>query len=149
MRLPWLLRRVGLGWLACYGVVFAYNAIVTAFDIDILEPGEQLPEGALDHDWVLPILFVSIVIAAPIAEELFFRGFMFAGLRRQLPFLAAAAISGLVFASAHAQSGLIIPFTIVGIVLANTYRSAGVIYAAMGVHFLFNLFSFSLLVATR
>ena len=34
-----------------------------------------------------------IIVAAPISEEMFFRGFMFAGLRRSAPFVVAAVIS--------------------------------------------------------
>ena len=37
-----------------------------------------------------------IVIAAPLSEELFFRGFMFAGLRRSMSLWPAAVISAIV-----------------------------------------------------
>ena len=42
-----------------------------------------------------------IVVAAPISEEMFFRGFMFAGLRRSVPFVVAALISSCVWGLFH------------------------------------------------
>ena len=78
----------------------------------------------------------------PIAEEILFRGTIFAGMNRAWGFWPAALGSGLLFAVAHAQSGLIIPFTLVGVTLAYVYRRAGSIYASMSLHFLFNCISF-------
>ena len=82
----------------------------------------------------------------PFAEELFFRGFFFAGLRRRLGFILAAMFSGFVFSLAHADLGLILPFTGVGMVLAYSYERTGSLYAPIGIHVLFNLVSFLVLI---
>ena len=85
---------------------------------------------------------VAVVGAAPFAEELFFRGFLYGGLRRRLSVLPAALLSGVLFAIAHLDPGLIVPFTLVGFVLAFTYERTGTLVAPIGVHFVFNLLSF-------
>ena len=40
---------------------------------------------------------VLIVVAAPICEEIFFRGFFFGGMRSRMPFWPAALISAALF----------------------------------------------------
>ena len=53
---------------------------------------------------------------APIAEELFFRGFVFSGLRSRMTMLPAALISGLVFGLVHAPTGIttVVPLAVLG-----------------------------------
>ena len=53
-------------------------------------------------------------ITAPLAEEIFFRGFIFGGLRRYMNLATAGAISGFLFALAHGDPGLILPFWGIG-----------------------------------
>ena len=57
----------------------------------IVEP-EQ--EDIADGFGPVPVQILLIVIAAPISEEVCFRGMLFGGLRERLPRLAAALISG-------------------------------------------------------
>jgi ABC-type glycerol-3-phosphate transport system permease component len=64
---------------------------------------------------------VLIVLGAPIAEELFFRGFVFAGLRRDLPLWPAAVIAGGVFGLLHllaANIDVAVLLAVFGVVLA-------------------------------
>ncbi len=53
----------------------------------------------------LALVFVSLVIIAPIAEEIICRGFLFSGLRTKLAFIPAAIITSVIFAAAHLQIG--------------------------------------------
>ncbi len=48
-------------------------------------------------------VFVSLIVITPIVEELIFRGILFRGLRKDLPFWSSAIITSLAFALAHAQ----------------------------------------------
>ena len=48
---------------------------------------------------------ILIVIVAPLSEEIFFRGFMFAGLRKAMPMWIAAVISAAVWGSLHLTGG--------------------------------------------
>jgi membrane protease YdiL (CAAX protease family) len=144
--LPKLAVAVVTGYAMSFGVVYLYGIIITVTGADFLEPSEQLPDSLFDNSLVVAVTGLAVVIGAPIAEEVLFRGFMFGGLRRYLSFWPAALISGFIFAAPHFNVGLLIPFTGVGAVLAFTYERSGTLWANILVHMLFNLTSFSLLV---
>jgi membrane protease YdiL (CAAX protease family) len=148
---PWAqtLGLIGGGVFASYVAIYTYVLTVHLLGFGFLEPKDQIPEDFLQKDVVVFFLAIGVVIVAPICEELFFRGFMFAGLRRAWGFFPAAVVSGLIFASAHTQLGLIIPFAVVGFILAFLYQRTRSIFVSMGMHFVFNLISFSLLLASR
>ena len=137
---------VGLAYLASIGVVLVYNIVINALGLDFLKPNQQLTESFFEHNWLVPMIGFAVVIAAPVAEEIFFRGFLFAGLRRRLPFVVAGLLSGAVFSLAHFDPGLVLPFTLVGLILAFSYERTGSLYTSMGVHFMFNAISFLALV---
>lgn len=140
-----LWKPVLLGYLGAYGLVLLYGVAIEQLGLDSLRPSQQLPEEIFNNSLLVLLFGISVVIAAPLAEEIFFRGFLHAGLRRSLPFLPAAAISGFLFSLAHADIGFVLPFLAVGMVLAYVYERAGTLLAPIGVHFLFNAVSFSLM----
>ncbi len=146
---PWTPGRLIFFILGAYLVaiftVSAYSQIVSALGLHALEPGKQLPNGFFNHGYLSVLIGFAVVIAAPVAEEVFFRGFLFAGLRKHLPFIFAALISGVIFSLAHGDPGLIIPFTLVGMILAYTYERTGSLFTDISVHFIFNAVSFSLI----
>jgi membrane protease YdiL (CAAX protease family) len=143
--LPRLPLAILAGYAAAFLSVEVYGIVVSLLGLGFLEPGEQLPKALFDSDVVVALTGAVIVFAAPVAEEILFRGFLFGGLRRYMPFWAAALASGFIFSLAHGNVGLIIPFTLVGAILAYTYERSGTIFASMGVHFVFNTVSFTLI----
>jgi uncharacterized protein len=84
-----------------------------------------------------------------VTEEIFFRGFMFSGMRRRLPFAAAAAISAGVWGLFHYTGpgtwGVVIQLAVFGIVLAWLYERTGSIWPGIGVHALNNAIAFAIL----
>jgi uncharacterized protein len=90
-----------------------------------------------------------IVVAAPIAEEIFFRGFIFGGLRRRLAFPGAAVLSGLIFGVFHftgADSiGVVPQLALLGFALAWLYEETGSIYPPIAVHAVNNALAFAIL----
>lgn len=66
--------------VASYGALFAYTVVVAALGIDQLEPQNNVPETLFEHPAVLPLTLLLILVAAPVCEEIFFRGFLFSGL---------------------------------------------------------------------
>jgi membrane protease YdiL (CAAX protease family) len=144
----WKLARLGAAAYACsLAVLYAYNLILTVAGLDDLLPDQQIPSDFFDEVWLIPIIGASIVITAPICEEFFFRGFVFAGLRRSMRMPFAALLSGFLFSLAHADIGLVLPFTLIGAILAIVYERSGSLWANIGVHFWFNLVSFIVLVS--
>jgi membrane protease YdiL (CAAX protease family) len=141
-----LLLTIAVAYLASIVVVQTYGLVLEAIGLDELLPSKQIPDEIYEFGWLLGIFAVLGVTLVPFAEELFFRGFFFAGLYRRLGFLLAAGISGFFFSLAHADPGLIIPFTGVGMILAYSYERTGTLVAPIGVHVLFNLVSFVILI---
>ena len=88
----------------------------------------------------MPVQVLLIVVAAPISEEVCFRGMLFGGLRERLPRLAAALISGLIFGGLHATTGIsaVPPLIVFGFVLALLYEKTGSIVPGILLHMLNN-----------
>ncbi|HEU0072890.1 MAG TPA: CPBP family intramembrane glutamic endopeptidase [Dehalococcoidia bacterium] len=140
-----MLAFIVAAYFAAIGVVNIYGIAIDVLGLDQLEPAQQLPDDFYDHDVVVVLTGFAIVFMAPVAEEIFFRGFIFGGLRRYLNLPIAGLISGSLFAIAHGDPGLILPFAGVGLVLAAIYEYTRSLYASIGVHFVFNSMSFLLL----
>jgi hypothetical protein len=92
--------------------------------------------------WQKLLLALSLVVLAPLGEELVFRGLFLRGLVRRLSFPVSAVISGVAFALLHPQYWtiwpLIIAISIFGVVAAYVYRRLG--YPAnVAMHVVFNL----------
>ncbi len=92
--------------------------------------------------WIWAIAPV-ILLAAPLGEELFFRGYVYRGLRRRLPVWAAALVSGIVFGASHFAGvdflTLIPGLAVVGIGLALVYERRQSLLASMTAHATFNV----------
>lgn len=138
------LWRPGVITVVAYAFVVAWGIVATLVDIDILRPESTVP-GAITRDSVaLASAGVLSCIGAPIAEEVFFRGFVLSGLSRW-GFWAAASISSLGFTLAHLDPGSVIPFWIVGMMLAWLYWRRRRLWESIAAHFMFNTTSFLLL----
>jgi membrane protease YdiL (CAAX protease family) len=88
----------------------------------------------------VPVQILLIVIAAPISEEICFRGMLYGGLRERLPRLAAALIAGLIFGGLHALTGVtaVPPLIFFGFVLCLLYEKTGSIWPCILLHMLNN-----------
>ena len=92
-------------------------------------------------------LIVGGVVAAPIAEEVFFRGFVYNTLERRVRNPAAILLSAACFALMHV-SPLSMPIIFVmGIVLAVAYQRTRSLTFTILVHAINNGFSFAILMA--
>jgi membrane protease YdiL (CAAX protease family) len=94
---------------------------------------------------------ILIVIMAPIAEETFFRGFIFGGLRTRLPAFVAIVISGVLFGVIHLTTGNVaatVQLAVLGAVLAWLYERTGSIRPTIAVHMINNALAFAVLVGT-
>ncbi len=131
--------------VAAYGGYFALTAVYAA--LLHLHGSEKLPKelGAGKGTAALAALAVFVCVVAPIAEEFFFRGFVFGALRRwRIPFagrnlgtLAAALVTGLFFGAVHASSAAaeyLIPLAFLGFVLCLVRWYTKSLYPCMAMH---------------
>ncbi|MEC4804460.1 MAG: CPBP family glutamic-type intramembrane protease [Jaaginema sp. PMC 1079.18] len=86
----------------------------------------------------LAIFFTTASIAAPIFEEIIFRGFLLPSLTRYLPVWGAILLSSVIFAIAHLSPSEILPLTVLGIVLGTTYTRSRNLLSSMLLHSLWN-----------
>jgi membrane protease YdiL (CAAX protease family) len=97
---------------------------------------DQLTEpGAIDLKVALAL---SVGLAAPFFEEVFFRGFLYQALRKRLEPWAAILFTAVLFASVHPgffQATLIFPL---GVLLAYLMEKTGSLVPCIVVHFLLN-----------
>jgi membrane protease YdiL (CAAX protease family) len=129
--------RVGtaLMWgAASIGAYLAFAALYSA--IFGVPEQEDIAEGF----GALPVQILLIVIAAPISEELLFRGLIFGGIRKHMPAIAAALVAGLIFGALHALTGLsaVPPLIAFGFILCLLYEKTGSIVPGIVLHMLNN-----------
>jgi membrane protease YdiL (CAAX protease family) len=86
----------------------------------------------------LVCFFITAAIAAPIFEELLFRGFLLPSLTRYFPIWGAIGLSGLIFAIAHLSLSEVLPLTVLGMVLGFVYARSRNLLASMLLHSLWN-----------
>jgi len=131
-------------------VFFAALIVFYTYAIIITELGFEA-EGNVDdavRDSALRLVLTGIlaVAVAPFVEELFFRGFIFGGLRGRLGVAGAAVGSGLLFGIVHFQdtsSLAIIPgVSLIGIIFAAAYYYSGSLLPPFIAHFLWNVTAF-------
>jgi membrane protease YdiL (CAAX protease family) len=105
---------------------------------------EVLPQAADAAQ--IAIAAVSVTVLAPIGEEIFFRGFLFSGIRSRLGFWASAAISGALFAVSHAILLLMPLLFVVGVGLAWVFERRGSLVPAIAAHMAFNVIGYTFIV---
>jgi len=91
---------------------------------------------------------LSAVIAAPLAEEFFFRRVLQGWLERWVPGGGAVPLAAAVFALMHWGQGLAwVPLFVLGLVLGEIVRRTGSLVPAILLHALFNAVSVTLLLS--
>ena len=136
----WLVPFIGL--VVSLMLTAAYVIAVESFDMEVLQPPE-LPSAIRNAEGLsrLAAAFVVIVVG-PFAEETFFRGFVFQGLRHRLGLFGAAVLSAALFATAHGDIGLLAPAFMSGLVLTWVFVRTGCLGPAILAHSLQNFLAF-------
>ncbi len=109
---------------------FAYSTFLALLNLRI--QADLTPVFAeLSSPWWL---LAGGVVVAPVVEEIFFRGFVFAGLCRRYEWQKAAVISSALFALIHLQLTAVIPIFILGYIFAYLYYQSNSIWPAILMH---------------
>lgn len=95
------------------------------------------------------LVFLSLVVIAPIAEEIIFRGYLFGTLRRSLPVWAAAVLTSLVFGLIHLQWNVGVDVFVMSLVSCFLRYKTGSLWASILLHMAKNGLAFyTLYIAT-
>lgn len=89
-----------LTWLCCLATQITVGIVVVVTRIPIESNTEGVADGAVDRGYVISLLVLA-VIAAPIVEEIVFRGLVLRGLLSRMGAVPAIAIQAVLFGVAH------------------------------------------------
>ena len=126
-----------------FAMIWVWVGLLYALGI---APESNIPENV--YDFVIPVIMLGLlsVIAAPLAEEVFFRGFLFQGIAKRWGMWAGIGLSAFIFGLAHAgapDSWLLLPaIAAIGGIFAWGFAKSGSIYPSMFAHVIFNSVSF-------
>jgi hypothetical protein len=115
------------------GATGVYAALVEVSGFAILEPPE-IPAAIVLPGVGAAITFLALVVWTPFTEEVFFRGFVFAGLVPRFGSTRAMIASALIFSVFHIAPGVLIPIFITGLLLAWLYRRTGTLWPCIAAH---------------
>jgi hypothetical protein len=126
-----------------FATIWVWAGLLYALGI---APESNIPENA--YDFVVPVIMLGLlsIIAAPFAEEVFFRAFLFQGVAKRWGMWAGIGFSASIFGLAHAggpDSWLLLPaIAAIGGIFAWGFARSGSIYPSLFAHVIFNSVSF-------
>ncbi len=136
-------QAVGVGcglMIIFFSFNWIYGSLLGLFDLQIQPDIALIFEGT---NFPLALLFGGAIVA-PFVEEIFFRGFIFTGLREKWGWKRAALASAGLFALAHVLPTSLLPIFILGLVFALLYQASGSIWPAILMHMLTNTLALSI-----
>jgi uncharacterized protein len=127
-----------LGLVVLVGVELAYLGLLDVDESNVDQLGKDSP-------WAGVAVALATIVVAPVAEEVFFRGFFYRALRTRLRVWSASLIDGVVFAALHFQgpdTAVILPvIAVVGVGLCLVYERTGSLFSVIAIHAAFNTFA--------
>jgi len=164
---PWLVRKTGVtleelgltrlpSWkdilLAPAGfVLYALLAAIFAYLAVIVWPGfngTQAQDVGFDNlsgRYQYLFAFLTLVVIAPIAEEVLLRGYLYGKLRKLIPFAAAAVITSVIFGIMHLQWNVGINVFALSLIMCGLREVTGSIWAGILLHMMKNGIAFYVL----
>ena len=162
-------RRSGLGWgpIDHRGAVVALATILLCCDCALIVLVGHFPllhrlaarAGSfafgpvhLGSAWQLPVLacrVVLIVVIAPVCEELFFRGWLWTGLRRVWSISPVMLVTAALWLAMHLADGMYRPLFLIpaAIILTAVRATAGSVRASIAAHMMSNGFVIALVMS--
>jgi membrane protease YdiL (CAAX protease family) len=131
-------------WLGAIAAQAVIGAIVVGLGVPLVGNTEGIEEISADRTYVVSLV-ITAVIAAPIVEEMVFRGVVMRGLRSRLPMLVVVVVQGVLFGLAHIDPvrgvgniGLVLVLSGVGIAFGVAAALLDRIGPSIVAHALFN-----------
>jgi uncharacterized protein len=138
-------------WRAGPAAALALFTVVAAIEVALKALGvqqTQLESLQWLHSapfWLFLLVALTAAVLAPIAEEIYFRGYVFRAYYEQKGPLQAYLFSAALFALVHLNLPAFLPIFAVGLFLAYVYRRTGSILPGMLAHAFNNAVAFAFL----
>jgi membrane protease YdiL (CAAX protease family) len=94
----------------------------------------DIPDGIVFPGLGALATYEALAVWTPLTEEIFFRGFVFAGLAPRLGIPRAIIVSALVFSAFHLSIGVLLPIFVTGMLLAWLYHRTGSLWPGIAAH---------------
>ena len=115
------------------GFAQLYTMAVTALGWEILSPPE-LPSELLLPGGAAILSVLALAVLTPLAEEIFFRGFVQRGLVNRWGPLPGMIVSAAVFSGLHFSPAVLLPVFVTGLLLGALYWRTGSLWPCIAVH---------------
>jgi len=141
--------RLGLGYepisnLPIVGLMAAVIAVyATLVNITLYQTRPDLLAKAFidaGNPWIKLYAVLYAVVLAPLSEELFFRGWLWMGLRKHWPFLPTAVLTSVFWLALHLGNGIVAPIVLlpVAAILAIVRDFGRSVRASIALHTVYN-----------
>jgi membrane protease YdiL (CAAX protease family) len=129
-------------------IVFMIVAVILVAILQAIFPGINWNESQdvgfsnliSSSDFVLA--FISLVVVAPVAEELIFRGWLYGKLRAKIPAIPAMLVVSILFGIVHGQWNVGVTVFVMSIAMCTLREITGTIWGGILIHILKNGIAF-------
>ena len=130
-------------YLICASIlIFIASKVFPWFDVDQVQ---DVGFDQLGQRYEYLLAFASLVIIAPIAEEIIFRGYLYGKLKKFVPIWVAILATSLLFGAIHGAWNLAIDTFVLSIVLCLLREISGNIWSSILLHMVKNGIAFYIL----
>lgn len=129
-------------FIATVAITRVVTVLVPGFDA---EQAQDVGFTGLSQAYEYMLAFLTLVVLAPVAEELLFRGYLYGRLRRWMAIWLAAIVTSVVFGVVHGQWNVGLDVFVLSLVMCRLREMTGSIWAGVLVHMIKNGLAFYLL----
>jgi CAAX protease family protein len=136
-------RSSAFGWI--FAALVTYLVLTSIYTVLVDPPSEQLPTGLedADQDVLLGVATGFLLIAvAPVAEEIFFRGFLYQAFRNSIGVWPGALLSAVTFGIIHLEFFKVVQLAILGLILALLFEKTRSLWPPIILHAINNTLAF-------
>ena len=132
-------------------IVFMLVAVFMVSLMTVLLPGidwsqeQNVGFNSLISGGDFLLAFISLVVIAPVAEEIIFRGWLYGKLRAKIPAIPAMIVVSLLFGIVHGQWNVGVTVFVMSIAMCTMREITGTIWGGILIHMLKNGIAFYML----
>jgi membrane protease YdiL (CAAX protease family) len=135
---------------ACFLLYILITGILLAIVTELFpgfdaEEAQEVGFEGINQYYEYVLAFITLVVLAPVAEEVLVRGYLYGKLRKITSVAGAVIITSLLFSLMHFQWNVAISVLPLGIILAMLRESTGSIWASILLHMIKNGIAYYLL----
>jgi hypothetical protein len=125
---------------AMIAVNVVYSSFIEYVDLEILTPPDLEDQKELLGTGFNRILNIGVIVLwGPFSEELFFRGFLLAGLIPVIGVVRGMIVSSAIFAAAHILISTFVPIFFLGVLLSWLFIHTKSVWPPFIAHAIWNL----------